>query len=174
MIIGSNKAKNMIIQQGITPRLIQLLDDPIGGDDLKLEGKYITLSINVWQYLNLMEFSWSIVVIAVIGSLARGDENHIKSLTAAGVIPFLLNSNVLFFFFHVILLSSLFFFFYGRCLCINKSSSYLICPQSPATIISEWSHKDWPPICRFQTGATTVETHAPVSLQPNFSYFHFY
>lgn len=47
MIIGSNKAKNMIIQQGITPRLIQLLDDPIGGDDLKLEGKYITLSINV-------------------------------------------------------------------------------------------------------------------------------
>lgn len=32
-------------------------------------------------------------VIAVIGSLARGDENHIKSLTAAGVIPFLLNSN---------------------------------------------------------------------------------
>jgi hypothetical protein len=40
MIIGSNKAKNMIIQQGITPRLIQLLDDPIGGDDLKLEGKY--------------------------------------------------------------------------------------------------------------------------------------
>ncbi|KAK4012721.1 armadillo repeat-containing protein 8 isoform X2 [Daphnia magna] len=68
MIIGSNKAKNMIIQQGITPRLIQLLDDPIGGDDLKLE------------------------VIAVIGSLARGDENHIKSLTAAGVIPFLLNN----------------------------------------------------------------------------------
>lgn len=40
MIIGSNKAKNMIIQQGITPRLIQLLDDPIGGDDLKLEGKF--------------------------------------------------------------------------------------------------------------------------------------
>ncbi len=40
MIIGSNKAKNMIIQQGITPRLIQLLDDPIGGDDLKLKGKY--------------------------------------------------------------------------------------------------------------------------------------
>lgn len=38
MIIGSNKAKNMIIQQGITPRLIQLLDDPIGSDDLKLEG----------------------------------------------------------------------------------------------------------------------------------------
>lgn len=34
-------------------------------------------------------------VIAVIGSLARGDENHIKSLTAAGVIPFLLNSNIL-------------------------------------------------------------------------------
>lgn len=34
-------------------------------------------------------------MIAVIGSLARGDENHIKSLTAAGVIPFLLNSNVI-------------------------------------------------------------------------------
>lgn len=31
----------MIIQQGITPRLIQLLDDPIGGDDLKLEGKFV-------------------------------------------------------------------------------------------------------------------------------------
>lgn len=68
MIIGSNKAKNMIIQQGVTPRLIQLLDDPVGNDHLKLE------------------------VIAVIGSLARGDEGHIKALTAAGVIPFLLNS----------------------------------------------------------------------------------
>lgn len=40
MIIGSNKAKNMIIQQGITPRLIQLLDDPVGGDHLKLEGNH--------------------------------------------------------------------------------------------------------------------------------------
>lgn len=35
------------------------------------------------------------VVIAVIGSLARGDENHVKSLTGAGVIPFLLNSKPL-------------------------------------------------------------------------------
>jgi len=38
MIIGSNKQKDTIIQQGITPRLIQLLDDPAGGDELKLEG----------------------------------------------------------------------------------------------------------------------------------------
>lgn len=38
MIIGSNKQKDTIIQQGITPRLIQLLDDPSGGDELKLEG----------------------------------------------------------------------------------------------------------------------------------------
>ncbi len=38
MIIGSNKQKDAIIQQGITPRLIQLLDDPSGGDELKLEG----------------------------------------------------------------------------------------------------------------------------------------
>ena len=38
MIIGSNKQKDAIIQQGITPRLIQLLGDPSGGDELKLEG----------------------------------------------------------------------------------------------------------------------------------------
>lgn len=68
MIIGSNKQKDAIVQQGITPRLVQLLNDPLCGDDLKLE------------------------VIAVVGSLARGDENHVKSLIGAGVIPFLLNS----------------------------------------------------------------------------------
>jgi len=68
MIIGSNKQKDNIVQQGMVPRLIQLLGDPIASDELKLE------------------------VITVIGSLARGDENHIKSLTSAGVIPFLLNN----------------------------------------------------------------------------------
>jgi len=68
MIIGSNKQKDNIVQQGMVPRLIQLIGDPHGSDKLKLE------------------------VIAVIGSLARGDENHIKSLTNAGVIPFLLNN----------------------------------------------------------------------------------
>ena len=70
MIIGSNKQKDAIIQQGIVPRLIQLLGDDGGDENFKLE------------------------VIAVIGSLACGDENHIKSLTIAGVVPFLLNSKL--------------------------------------------------------------------------------
>ncbi len=39
MIIGSNKQKDAIVQQGITPRLVQLLNDPLCGDDLKLEGE---------------------------------------------------------------------------------------------------------------------------------------
>ena len=67
MIIGSNKQKDAIIQQGIIPRLIQLLGEH-NNDHFKLE------------------------IIAVIGSLARGDENHVQTLTSAGVIPFLLNS----------------------------------------------------------------------------------
>lgn len=44
MIIGSNKQKETIIQQGITPRLIQLLDDPLGGDELKLEGTRVNMT----------------------------------------------------------------------------------------------------------------------------------
>lgn len=36
-------------------------------------------------------------MIAVIGSLARGDEKHVRSLNGAGVIPFLLNCKIDFF-----------------------------------------------------------------------------
>lgn len=56
MIIGSNKAKNMIIQQGITPRLIQLLDDPIGGDDLKLEGNTVTITFELFEAYFILPF----------------------------------------------------------------------------------------------------------------------
>ena len=38
MIIGSNKQKDSIVQQGMVPRLIQLIGDPLGSDELKLEG----------------------------------------------------------------------------------------------------------------------------------------
>lgn len=41
MIIGSNKQKDAIIQQGIIPRLVQLLNDPECNDDLRLEGELI-------------------------------------------------------------------------------------------------------------------------------------
>ena len=39
MIIGSNKQKDNIVQQGMVPRLIQLIGDPHGSDKLKLEGQ---------------------------------------------------------------------------------------------------------------------------------------
>lgn len=119
----------MIIQQGITPRLMQLLDDPIGGDDLKLEGKCLC-----FYALHVHKPHFVLVVIAVIGSLARGDENHIKSLTTAGVIPFLLNSNELFFF---IILSVVITEFSDRCVCINQPTSDRICSSSTATIVPE-------------------------------------
>lgn len=71
MIIGSNKQKDAIIQQGVHARLIQLLAQEYSDDVFKLE------------------------LIAVVGSLARGDENHVRSLIAAGVIPRLLNRQCL-------------------------------------------------------------------------------
>ena len=93
MIIGSNKQKDNIVQQGMVPRLIQLLGDPIASDELKLEGQINKMFTQPKDYDNLMLICLFLIpVITVIGSLARGDENHIKSLTSAGVIPFLLNS----------------------------------------------------------------------------------
>lgn len=67
LVIGSNKQKKYIIQQGVVPRLISLLQD---------DGKPLHLRLNV---------------LIIIGSLAKGTESNIQDLSKYGTEEILLN-----------------------------------------------------------------------------------
>lgn len=66
-VIGSNRQKGSVITQGVIPRLIQLLSDPNVSNQIKVHAT------------------------VTIGSLAKGTDDHIKSLVDFGVVPHLLN-----------------------------------------------------------------------------------
>ncbi|CAG2059167.1 unnamed protein product [Timema podura] len=66
-VIGSNRQKGSVITQGVVPRLLQLLGDASLPVQIKVEAT-ITL-----------------------GSLAKGTEDHVKSLVDLGVVPVLIN-----------------------------------------------------------------------------------
>nr|CAD7427430.1 unnamed protein product [Timema monikensis] len=66
-VIGSNRQKGSVITQGVVPRLLQLLGDASFPVQIKVEAT-ITL-----------------------GSLAKGTEDHVKSLVGLGVVPVLIN-----------------------------------------------------------------------------------
>jgi len=55
MIIGSNKQKDNIVQQGMVPRLIQLIGDPLGCDELKLEGQFNSSNV-IYVTYNILPF----------------------------------------------------------------------------------------------------------------------
>ncbi len=65
-MIGSNKQKHLVIQQGIVPRLLILLQDPSTPPELKVHVGY------------------------TIGSLAKGSDSNKKELLDNGVVPVLL------------------------------------------------------------------------------------
>nr|CAD7397305.1 unnamed protein product [Timema poppensis] len=69
-VIGSNRQKGSVITQGVVPRLLQLLGDASFPVQIKVEAT-ITL-----------------------GSLAKGTEDHVKSLVGLGVVPVLINGLV--------------------------------------------------------------------------------
>uniref|UniRef100_T1J6L0 Armadillo repeat-containing protein 8 n=1 Tax=Strigamia maritima TaxID=126957 RepID=T1J6L0_STRMM len=66
-VIGSNKQKTCVIQMGVVSRLLQTLVDEKSSVDLLIEAA------------------------ATLGSLAKGTDEHIKSLVDAGVVPLLLS-----------------------------------------------------------------------------------
>lgn len=66
-MIGSNRQKGNAIQQGVIPRLVQILGD----------------------YEQPIEIRNETVII--LGSLAKGTEDHVKELLKADVVPLLLN-----------------------------------------------------------------------------------
>lgn len=67
-VIGSNRQKGSVIQQGVVPRLLQLLSGNVSSNNVKIEAT-ITL-----------------------GSLAKGTEEHIKALVDMGIVPLLINT----------------------------------------------------------------------------------
>ncbi|XP_046396149.1 armadillo repeat-containing protein 8-like isoform X2 [Ischnura elegans] len=67
-VIGSNRQKGSVIQQGVVPRLLQLLGDNVSSNAVKIEAT-ITL-----------------------GSLAKGTEEHVKALVDTGIVPLLINT----------------------------------------------------------------------------------
>jgi len=66
-VIGSNRQKAQVIQQGVVPKLIKNLTDDQSSPELLVE------------------------TAVILGSLAKGTDEHVKSLIDAGVIPALLN-----------------------------------------------------------------------------------
>ncbi len=70
-LIGSNKAKNRVIEAGVVPRLLNLIAE---------EGSSNSSSVDL-----------KVGVAYALGSLAKGNEIHIKVLHECGVVPVLLN-----------------------------------------------------------------------------------
>lgn len=66
-VIGSNRQKAAVIQMGIVPKLIKNLMDEQSSPELLVE------------------------TAVILGSLAKGTDEHVRSLIDAGVIPALLN-----------------------------------------------------------------------------------
>jgi hypothetical protein len=67
-LIGSNKAKNRVIEAGVVPRLLNLLTEPtVSHPDLKVAVAY------------------------ALGSIAKGSDQHLKVLLDCDVVPVLLN-----------------------------------------------------------------------------------
>lgn len=67
-LIGSNKAKNRVIEAGVVPRLLNLLTEPtVTHPDLKVAVAY------------------------ALGSIAKGSDQHLKVLLDCDVVPVLLN-----------------------------------------------------------------------------------
>lgn len=71
-VIGSNKQKGNAIQQGVIPRLTQLLGDYEQPIDIRNE------------------------TVIILGSLAKGTEDHIKELIKSDIVPLLLNCKLYF------------------------------------------------------------------------------
>lgn len=67
-VIGSNRQKGSVIAQGVVPRLMQLLGDANLPVELRTEAA------------------------VTLGSLAKGNETHVKQLIDVGIVPLLLNS----------------------------------------------------------------------------------
>ena len=67
-LIGSNKQKHAIVEQGILPRLISLLAEEKSGAELKINVAY------------------------TLGSVAKGADYQLKALIDSGIIPVLLRS----------------------------------------------------------------------------------
>lgn len=67
-VIGSNRQKTSVIQQGIVPRLLQLLSDPSVDPNIRLEATI------------------------TIGSLAKGTVENVASLVEIGVVPVLVDA----------------------------------------------------------------------------------
>jgi len=66
-VIGSNRQKGSVIAQGVVPRLMQLLNDPMLPIDIRTE------------------------TAVTLGSLAKGTDSHIRQLIEVDVVPLLLN-----------------------------------------------------------------------------------
>lgn len=66
-VIGSNKQKGKVIDQGVVNRLMQLLQESSAPSDLRVE------------------------VAVTLGSLAKGTSEHVKQLIDVGLAPLVLN-----------------------------------------------------------------------------------
>ncbi|QQP54968.1 Uncharacterized protein FKW44_007978, partial [Caligus rogercresseyi] len=66
-----NKQKNLVIEQGVVPRLLKFLLDPQSKPSLKAE------------------------VAIALGSLAKGHEDHLKAIIDSQVVPVLLDTLLL-------------------------------------------------------------------------------
>ncbi|XP_008189401.1 armadillo repeat-containing protein 8, partial [Acyrthosiphon pisum] len=67
-IMGSNRQKGMVIANGILPRLLQVLPDQTKTPDIRLE------------------------TVVILGSLAKGSEEQVKSLVDANVVTYIFNA----------------------------------------------------------------------------------
>lgn len=65
-LIGSNKQKHAIIEQGVVPRLINMLSEPNSNPDLQINVAY------------------------TLGSIAKGMDIHLKALIDSGVVNVML------------------------------------------------------------------------------------
>lgn len=68
-MIGSNRAKNRVIEAGVVPRLINLLSEPNNATNPDLK----------------------VAVAYALGSIAKGSEGHMKVLLDGDLVPVLLN-----------------------------------------------------------------------------------
>jgi hypothetical protein len=64
-VIGSNRQKGSVIQQGVVPRLMQLISSSSSLPSVRVEATII------------------------LGSIAKGTDEHVKSLVDMGVVPLL-------------------------------------------------------------------------------------
>lgn len=76
LVIGNNRQKSFVIEQGVVPRLLQWMVDDLKPQELRTEGA------------------------VVLGSLAKGTDDNIQQLVSAGAVPVLLkglsNPNLLY------------------------------------------------------------------------------